>query len=87
MKYLLIFLFIIFLFSCEKEAPDCWTCRITTEVTGEESRTVFVTKCDISTVDIILFEKEYTYTNVEKRDMGIWGTYTIITTKTTICNK
>jgi len=87
MKKLFILLFIIFLFSCEKEAPDCWTCKIITEQTGEETTEFITMKCNISNEDIILFENDNTYTVIEKRDMGAWGTFTIITTKTTKCFK
>ena len=90
MKKLFILVFIIFLFSCEKEGPDCWTCKITTAVIwehGEKTTEFTIMKCDIPTEDIILFEKENTYTTSKERDMGVWGDCTIITTKTTKCFK
>jgi len=84
MKYLL--LFIVILFSCEKE-PDCWTCKMVTEQTGEDTRTVNVTKCNVTASDIFAFEAENTYIKIEKRDLGLLGVYVIETKKTTECKK
>ena len=66
MKIVLLFLFVVFLFSCEKESIDCWVCKVdaVTIVGGKITGTVstFTYPCDISTERIFEYEVQGTTT-------------------------
>jgi len=76
---------LIVIFSCEKE-PDCWTCEIITNKTGEDTRTTITKKCGTAS-DIFRFEAENTYIKEEKKDMGPFGVWITVTEKSAKCRR
>ena len=88
MRKVLVFLFAVFILSCNKDA-GCYDCKITITITikdGEESYSYAVsdtqTKCELSDDEIKEYEKNNTgastYTN---------GSLSIDTVMVTVCTK
>ena len=58
MKKLLSILFLVVIFSCQKEAQYCWTCQIKTTTTFTGGRSEMIapqTKCNMSTREMELY--------------------------------
>ena len=92
MKTLLILLFIIFLFSCEKDETTCWVCKVETTtmidylVVGYTS--VIITPCGIVPEEIFAYEAKGTCTEkIDFLQIGMYGFNNVTTVKTTNCKK
>ena len=92
MKKLLLIIFVIILFSCEKQGIDCWVCKVDsiTMIKGEivGTSTTFVTPCGISAKDIFDYEEERTKTTVIDRvQNGLYSFDNVIVTTSTKCRR
>ena len=92
MKKLLLLLFVVFLFSCEKQSVDCWVCKVDSismingEIVG--TNTTFTTPCGISAKDIFEYEKARTKTTVIDRvQAGLYSIDNVIVSTSVECKR
>jgi len=93
MKKLAFILFIVLAFSCKKDDPNCYVCKIDSVSYAGSGTTIIrqshinATPCDLSAADVLTYESSRTGTVITHEQNGIFGTLTVTTVGSCRCVK